>query len=147
MLILGMKPITGVRLVTIKRTKNTFIISKIEDLSSQLQTQAAQQFRVPNMGSMIAKSEAGSPAQEEEEVDEMGVGPRAIDQVMPNVRSAPWYMTTRAPITETCGCCYLEEVKVLDEKMLPWRFVQPQGYAHARWMLAAYSTGRFVLGP
>ncbi|GMH09074.1 hypothetical protein Nepgr_010914 [Nepenthes gracilis] len=106
MLKLGMKPVTGVSRVTIKRTKNilffiskpdvfkspnseTYVIfgeAKIEDLSSQLQTQAAQQFRVPNMGSMMAKSEAtaaGAPAlEEEEEVDEMGVEPRDIDLVM-----------------------------------------------------------------
>ncbi|KAL4572956.1 hypothetical protein LXL04_019745 [Taraxacum kok-saghyz] len=65
MLKLGMKPLVGVSRVTIKRTKNvmffiskpdvfkspnseTYVIfgeAKIEDLSSQLQTQAAQQFR------------------------------------------------------------------------------------------------------
>ena len=38
----------------------TYIIfgeAKIEDLSSQLQTQAAQQFRMPDMGSVMAKSD------------------------------------------------------------------------------------------
>ncbi|XP_039046587.1 nascent polypeptide-associated complex subunit alpha-like protein 2 [Hibiscus syriacus] len=108
MLKLGMKPVTGVSRVTIKRTKNvlffiskpdvfkspnseTYVIfgeAKIEDLSSQLQTQAAQQFRVPDMGSLTAKpdtfsSAAGAPAdEEEEEVDETGVEPRDIDLVM-----------------------------------------------------------------
>ncbi|KAE8727352.1 Nascent polypeptide-associated complex subunit alpha-like protein 2 [Hibiscus syriacus] len=91
----------GVSRVTIKRTKNVlFFISKpdvfkspnsetyaifgeakIEDLSSQLQTQAAQQFRVPGMGSLTAKPDtftaaAGAP------VDETGVEPRDIDLVM-----------------------------------------------------------------
>ncbi|GLT48323.1 hypothetical protein SLA2020_219550 [Shorea laevis] len=108
MLKLGLKPITGVSRVTIKRTKNilffiskpdvfkspnseTYIIfgeAKIEDLSSQLQTQAAQQFRMPDMGSVMAKSDtsaaaAGAKADEEEEqVDETGVEPRDIDLVM-----------------------------------------------------------------
>ncbi|XVE58255.1 hypothetical protein DITRI_Ditri04bG0155700 [Diplodiscus trichospermus] len=108
MLKLGMKPVTGVSRVTIKRTKNilffiskpdvfkspnseTYVIfgeAKIEDLSSQLQTQAAQQFRMPDMGSVMAKSDtsaaaAGAPAdEEEEEIDETGVEPRDIDLVM-----------------------------------------------------------------
>ncbi|BFG23613.1 hypothetical protein CerSpe_098870 [Prunus speciosa] len=108
MLKLGMKPVTGVSRVTIKRTKNilffiskpdvfkspnseTYVIfgeAKIEDLSSQLQTQAAQQFRMPDMSSVMAKSEisaaaAGAQAdEEEEEVDEAGVEPRDIDLVM-----------------------------------------------------------------
>ncbi|KAG9158063.1 hypothetical protein Leryth_000222 [Lithospermum erythrorhizon] len=105
MLKLGMKPVTGVTRVTIKRTKNvlfyiskpdvfkspnsdTYIIfgeAKIEDLSSQLQTQAAQQFRMPDMGSMMAKPEISAAAQaeeDEEEVDETGVEARDIDLVM-----------------------------------------------------------------
>ncbi|XP_031497424.1 nascent polypeptide-associated complex subunit alpha-like protein 1 isoform X3 [Nymphaea colorata] len=104
MLKLGMKPVTGVSRVTIKRTKNilfviskpdtfrsptsdTYIIfgeAKIEDLSSQLQTQAAQQFRVPDISSVITKPEMspGAEADEEEDVDETGVEPRDIDLVM-----------------------------------------------------------------
>ncbi|XP_057800773.1 nascent polypeptide-associated complex subunit alpha-like protein 2 [Salvia miltiorrhiza] len=108
MLKLGMKPVLGVSRVTIKRTKNilffiskpdvfkspnseTYVIfgeAKIEDLSSQLQTQAAQQFRMPDMGSVMAKSELTASAasaqadEEEEEVDETGVEPRDIDLVM-----------------------------------------------------------------
>ncbi|KAL1547296.1 hypothetical protein AAHA92_23791 [Salvia divinorum] len=109
MLKLGMKPVLGVSRVTIKRTKNilffiskpdvfkspnseTYVIfgeAKIEDLSSQLQTQAAQQFRMPDMGSVMAKPELAATAEsapvdeeEEEEVDETGVEPRDIDLVM-----------------------------------------------------------------
>ncbi|KAL5989109.1 hypothetical protein ACLOJK_027211 [Asimina triloba] len=105
MLKLGMKPVTGVTRVTIKRTKNIlFVISKpdvfkspnsetyvifgeakIEDLSCQLQTQAAQQFRMPDISSMMAKSDVSATApvdEEEEEVDETGVEPRDIDLVM-----------------------------------------------------------------
>ncbi|XP_010251322.1 PREDICTED: nascent polypeptide-associated complex subunit alpha-like protein 4 [Nelumbo nucifera] len=108
MLKLGMKPVTGVTRVTIKRTKNilfvvskpdvfkspnseTYVIfgeAKIEDLSSQLQTQAAQQFRMPDMGSVMAKPDVAAAAgaaqadEEEEEVDETGVEPRDIDLVM-----------------------------------------------------------------
>ncbi|XP_073033056.1 nascent polypeptide-associated complex subunit alpha-like protein 2 [Primulina eburnea] len=108
MLKLGMKPVPGVSRVTIKRTKNimffisnpdvfknpnseTYIIfgeAKIEDLSSQLQTQAAQQFRMPDMSSVMAKSEIAATAanaqadEEEEEVDETGVEARDVDLVM-----------------------------------------------------------------
>ncbi|CAO2838487.1 unnamed protein product [Amaranthus hypochondriacus] len=106
MLKLGLKPVTGVSRVTIKRAKNilffiskpdvfkspnteTYVIfgeAKIEDLSSQLQTQAAQQFRLPDMASMMAKSEASTVSaaaqEEEEEVDDTGVEPRDIDLVM-----------------------------------------------------------------
>lgn len=69
----------------------TYIIfgeAKIEDLSSQLQTQAAQQFRMPDMGSVMAKPDAAAAAadaqaeEEEEEVDDTGVEPRDIDLVM-----------------------------------------------------------------
>ncbi|OIV96908.1 hypothetical protein TanjilG_00490 [Lupinus angustifolius] len=108
MLKLGLKPVTGVSRVTIKRTKNvlffiskpdvfkspnseTYVIfgeAKIEDLSSQLQNQAAQQFRMPDLQSLTAKQDqgaaaAGAPAdEEEEEVDETGVAPHDIDLVM-----------------------------------------------------------------
>ncbi|KAI3471273.1 hypothetical protein Pfo_027936 [Paulownia fortunei] len=108
MLKLGMKPVTGVSRVTIKRTKNvlffiskpdvfkspnseTYVIfgeAKIEDLSSQLQTRAAQQFRMPDMGSVMAKSEIAATSasaqadEEEEDVDETGVETRDIDLVM-----------------------------------------------------------------
>ncbi|XP_022139182.1 nascent polypeptide-associated complex subunit alpha-like protein 2 [Momordica charantia] len=111
MLKLGMKPVTGVSRVTIKRTKNilffiskpdvfkspnseTYVIfgeAKIEDLSSQLQTQAAQQFKMPDMGHVMGKSDISGGAaaggalaeeEEEEEVDESGVEPRDIDLVM-----------------------------------------------------------------
>ncbi|QCE15460.1 nascent polypeptide-associated complex subunit alpha [Vigna unguiculata] len=107
MLKLGLKPVSGVSRVTIKRTKNvlffiskpdvfkspnseTYVIfgeAKIEDLSSQLQTQAAQQFRMPDVGSVLAKQDqdaaaAAAQPEEEEEVDETGVEPHDIDLVM-----------------------------------------------------------------
>ncbi|CAL0327525.1 unnamed protein product [Lupinus luteus] len=109
MLKLGLKPVTGVSRVTIKRTKNvlffiskpdvfksphseTYVIfgeAKIEDLSSQLQSQAAQQFRMPDIASISAKpdevaaAEGAQPDEEEEdEVDETGVAPHDIDLVM-----------------------------------------------------------------
>ncbi|KAL4557238.1 hypothetical protein LXL04_035411 [Taraxacum kok-saghyz] len=107
MLKLGMKPVLGVSRVTIKRAKNimffiskpdvfkspnseTYVIfgeAKIEDLSSQLQTQAAQQFRMPDMGSVMGKTDISPAAaqadeEEEEEVDETGVEIRDIDLVM-----------------------------------------------------------------
>ena len=57
-------------------------------MSSQLQSQAAQQFRMPDVGSVLAKQDqdaaaaAAQPEEEEEEVDETGVEPHDIDLVM-----------------------------------------------------------------
>ncbi|KAH9319616.1 hypothetical protein KI387_021385 [Taxus chinensis] len=103
MLKLGMKPVPGVTRVTIKKSKNIlFVISKpdvfkspasdtyivfgeakIEDLSSQLQTQAAEQFKAPDIGHLTMKPESSSAAQEEdEEVDDTGVEPKDIELVM-----------------------------------------------------------------
>ncbi|XP_044504980.1 nascent polypeptide-associated complex subunit alpha-like protein 1 isoform X1 [Mangifera indica] len=104
MLKLGMKPIPGVSRVTVKKSKNIlFVISKpdvfksptsetyivfgeakIEDLSSQLQTQAAEQFKAPppNLTSVASKPESSTMTQDEEEVDETGVEPKDIELVM-----------------------------------------------------------------
>ncbi|XP_072980919.1 nascent polypeptide-associated complex subunit alpha-like protein 1 [Typha angustifolia] len=102
MLKLGMKPILGVSRVTVKKSKNIlFVISKpdvfkspnsdtyvifgeakIEDLSSQLQTQAAEQFKAPDLSHVISKTETSATAQDDEEVDETGVEPKDIDLVM-----------------------------------------------------------------
>ncbi|KAJ4755796.1 Nascent polypeptide-associated complex subunit alpha-like protein [Rhynchospora pubera] len=103
MLKLGMKPIPGVTRVTIRKSKNilfaisnpdvfkspnsdTYIMfgeAKIEDLSSQLQTHAAEQFKAPDLSRISAKTEALPPVQEDdEEVDETGVEPKDIDLVM-----------------------------------------------------------------
>lgn len=102
MLKLGMKPIPGVSRVTVKKSKNIlFVISKpdvfksptsdtyvifgeakIEDLSSQLQTQAAEQFKAPDLSHVISKPESSAVAQDEEDVDETGVEPKDIELVM-----------------------------------------------------------------
>ncbi|XP_034693465.1 nascent polypeptide-associated complex subunit alpha-like protein 1 isoform X2 [Vitis riparia] len=102
MLKLGMKTIPGVSRVTIKKSKNIlFVISKpdvfksptsdtyvifgeakIEDLSSQLQTQAAEQFKAPNVHPAAAQPETAAVVQDDEEVDETGVEPKDIDLVM-----------------------------------------------------------------
>lgn len=70
-------------------TSETYVIfgeAKIEDLSSQLQAQAAQQFRMQDLSKVMAKQDAAAaaaaPADEEEEVDEAGIEPRDIDLVM-----------------------------------------------------------------
>lgn len=68
----------------------TYVIfgeAKIEDLSSQLQTQAAQQFRVPDMSNVVTSKPESSAApdaaaEEDEEVDDSGVEPRDIELVM-----------------------------------------------------------------
>ncbi|KAJ3676200.1 hypothetical protein LUZ60_003612 [Juncus effusus] len=103
MLKLGMKPIPGVSRVTVKKSKNIlFVISKpdvfksptsdtyvifgeakIEDLSSQLQTQAAEQFKAPDLSHVMQKPEPSAAGQDEdEEVDETGVEPKDIELVM-----------------------------------------------------------------
>uniref|UniRef100_A0A0D6QTM5 NAC-A/B domain-containing protein n=1 Tax=Araucaria cunninghamii TaxID=56994 RepID=A0A0D6QTM5_ARACU len=104
MLKLGMKPIPGVTRVTVKKSKNIlFVISKpdvfkspasdtyivfgeakIEDLGQQLQTQAAEQFKAPDLSHVMAKPESSAAIQEEEEedVDETGVEPKDIELVM-----------------------------------------------------------------
>ncbi|CAA2986944.1 nascent polypeptide-associated complex subunit alpha-like protein 3 [Olea europaea var. sylvestris] len=102
MLKLGMKPIPGVSRVTVKKSKNilfviskpdvfkspnsdTYIIfgeAKIEDLSSQLQTQAAEQFKAPNISNVAPKPEPVTVAQDDEDVDETGVEPKDIELVM-----------------------------------------------------------------
>ncbi|KAK7396065.1 hypothetical protein VNO78_16804 [Psophocarpus tetragonolobus] len=102
MLKLGMKPVTGVSRVTVKKSKNilfviskpdvfksptsdTYIIfgeAKIEDLSSQLQTQAAEQFKAPNVSNVGLKPETSAAAQDDEDVDETGVDPKDIELVM-----------------------------------------------------------------
>ncbi|KAL3533410.1 hypothetical protein ACH5RR_006931 [Cinchona calisaya] len=102
MLKLGMKPIPGVSRVTVKKSKNIlFVISKpdvfksptsdtyvvfgeakIEDLSSQLQTQAAEQFKAPNLSNVISKPEPSIVAQDDEDVDETDVEPKDIELVM-----------------------------------------------------------------
>ncbi|XP_054802704.1 nascent polypeptide-associated complex subunit alpha-like protein 1 [Prosopis cineraria] len=102
MLKLGMKPVTGVSRVTVKKSKNilfviskpdvfksptsdTYIIfgeAKIEDLSSQLQTQAAEQFKAPNLSNVGLKPESSAMAQDDDDVDETGVDPKDIELVM-----------------------------------------------------------------
>ncbi|KAG5242492.1 hypothetical protein OIU77_029603 [Salix suchowensis] len=102
MLKLGMKPLPGVSRVTVKKSKNImFVISKpdvfkspnsdtyivfgeakIEDLSSQLQTQAAEQFKAPNPSMAVSQPESSSTAQDDEDVDETGVEPKDIELVM-----------------------------------------------------------------
>ncbi|XP_010437085.1 PREDICTED: nascent polypeptide-associated complex subunit alpha-like protein 4 [Camelina sativa] len=108
MLKLGMKPVTDVSRVTIKRSKNVlFVISKpdvfkspnsdtyvifgeakIDDMSSQLQAQAAQRFKMPDVASMIPNTDASESASvpieedDDEDVDETGVEAKDIDLVM-----------------------------------------------------------------
>ncbi|KAF9688822.1 hypothetical protein SADUNF_Sadunf01G0028000 [Salix dunnii] len=91
MLKLGMKPIPGILFVISKPdvfkspTSDTYVIfgeAKIEDLSSQLQTQAAEQFKAPDLSHVISKPETSAVAQDDEEVDETGVEPKDIELVM-----------------------------------------------------------------
>ncbi|GBG59624.1 hypothetical protein CBR_g49889 [Chara braunii] len=100
---LGMKPVPGVIRVTIRKSKNilfviskpdvfkspnsdTYIIfgeAKIEDLTSQAQFNAAEQFKAPDLAQVEQKiSEVPSAADvEEEEVDETGVEPKDVELV------------------------------------------------------------------
>lgn len=68
-------------------TSDTYVIfgeAKIEDLSSQLQTQAAEQFKAPDLSHVISKPESSlaAAAQDDEDVDEHGVEPKDIELVM-----------------------------------------------------------------
>lgn len=61
--------------------------AKIEDLSSQLQSQAAEQFKVPEMANVESSkgAEPSSTAEAEDDegdVDETGVEPKDIELVM-----------------------------------------------------------------
>ena len=65
----------------------TYVIfgeAKIEDLGSQLQTQAAEQFKVPNVNHAASQPETAAVVEDDdgEEVDETGVEPKDIDLVM-----------------------------------------------------------------
>ncbi|URD76842.1 nascent polypeptide-associated complex [Musa troglodytarum] len=66
-------------------TSDSYVIfgeAKIEDLSSQLQTQAAEQFKAPDLSHVISKPETSAIVQDDEEVDETGVEPKDIELVM-----------------------------------------------------------------
>eukprot|EP00941_MAST-03F_sp_MAST-3F-sp1_P003413 g3413.t1 len=102
---LGMKQVNGIVRCTIKKSKtilfvvtkpdvfkspssDTYVIfgeAKIEDLSAQAQSNAAQQFRAPtaDVTRDASATEASTPAAEEEgeEVDESGVEARDIELV------------------------------------------------------------------
>ncbi|KAF5761100.1 putative nascent polypeptide-associated complex subunit alpha, NAC A/B domain superfamily [Helianthus annuus] len=55
---------------------DTYVIfgeAKIEDLNSQLQSQAGEQFKAPNLSNVISTSEPTAVAQDDEDVDETGV--------------------------------------------------------------------------
>ncbi|XP_781778.4 nascent polypeptide-associated complex subunit alpha [Strongylocentrotus purpuratus] len=107
---LGLKAIAGVQRVTIRKSKNilfviqrpevfkspasdTYIVfgeAKIEDLSQQAQTQAAEQFRAPQKTPAASEKAAASeqPAAEEsdgddgEEIDASNIEPKDIELVM-----------------------------------------------------------------
>merc|ERR1712070_1248982 len=103
---LGMKPVAGVMRVTVKKSKNilfviskpdvfkspasdTYIIfgeAKIEDLSAQAQTAAAEQFKSPQLPKLemarIAEKPEIEELDEDGEVDESGVEPKDIELVM-----------------------------------------------------------------
>ncbi|KAF8096181.1 hypothetical protein N665_0316s0026 [Sinapis alba] len=105
MLKLGMKPITGVShglkmqiLFVISKpdvfkspASDTYVIlgeAKVEDLSSQLQTQAAERFKAPDLSNMISKGETSSSAAAPAgDLDmkmciEEGMEPKVIELVM-----------------------------------------------------------------
>ncbi len=104
---LGMKPVSTIMRVTIKKSKNilfvianpdvykspasdTYIIfgeAKIEDLSAQAQTTAAEQFKEPSQPKPELAMRPPKPAaieevDEGEELDESGVEPKDIELVM-----------------------------------------------------------------
>merc|ERR1719152_574427 len=105
---LGMKAVPGIIRVTVKKSKNilfvisrpdvfkspssdTYIIfgeAKIEDLSAQAQSAAAEQFRTPEImtppSTVASKASAGATVEDDgdESIDETGVDPKDIELVM-----------------------------------------------------------------
>jgi len=105
---LGLKQVTGVNRVTIRKSKNilfvinkpdvyknpasdTYIVfgeAKIEDLSQQAQMAAAEKFKAPEISTGLGDSGAGAVSQpiqeesEDEEIDDSGVEPKDIELVM-----------------------------------------------------------------
>jgi nascent polypeptide-associated complex subunit alpha len=101
---LGMKPVSGIVRVTIKKSKNilfviskpdvfkspasdTYIIfgeAKIEDLSAQAQAAAAEQFKKPDMSAVSSEPAAAvaAIADDDGDVDESGVEESDIKLVM-----------------------------------------------------------------
>ncbi|EDV20951.1 expressed hypothetical protein [Trichoplax adhaerens] len=106
---LGLKVVTGISRVTIKRSKNIlFVISnpdvykspasdtyivfgeaKVEDLSQQAQVQAAEKFKAPEEAKTAAAGQAANVStiqeeeeEEEEEVDETDIEAKDIELVM-----------------------------------------------------------------
>lgn len=102
---LGMKPVPNIYRVTVKKSKNilfviskpdvfkspssdTYIIfgeAKIEDLSAQAQSAAAEQFRSPDMSSAFQASAASSASKgsaADEDVDDTGVDAKDIELVI-----------------------------------------------------------------
>eukprot|EP00899_Mesostigma_viride_P010238 jgi/Mesvir1/19215/Mv11524-RA.1 len=101
---LGMKAVPGVSRVTIKKSKNILFVinkpdvfkspasdthvifgeAKIEDLTSQAQSAAAEQFKAPEAMQHGAVEATGAAAAEEDEgeVDETGVDAKDIELVM-----------------------------------------------------------------
>lgn len=102
---LGMKPVPGIVRVTVKKSKNilfviqkpdvfkspsstTYIIfgeAKIEDLSAQAQSMAAEQFRAPDITRMPAAAPAAADAgedEDDEDVDDTGLESKDIELVM-----------------------------------------------------------------
>nr|BAK06432.1 predicted protein [Hordeum vulgare subsp. vulgare] len=101
---LGMKAITGVNRVTIKKSKTvTYVLSKpdvfkssrsetyvmfgevkLEDVNTELlQTQAAEQFKTQGPSGVISKDEPSmAAAQDDEEIDETGVDKKDVELVM-----------------------------------------------------------------
>ncbi|CAI5497354.1 unnamed protein product [Closterium sp. Naga37s-1] len=99
---LGLRALTGVSRVTIKQSKstlfaisrpdvfmspasNTYVIfGEIEDLSAHVQSQAAEQFKMPDFAAADVKAvETAAAAEEaEEDVDATGVEEKDIELVM-----------------------------------------------------------------
>ena len=69
---------------------DTYVIfgeAKIEDLSSQIQSQAAEQFKAPDLSNVVSQGESSSSASavvqdDDEDIDEEGVDAKDVELVM-----------------------------------------------------------------
>ncbi|CAE7658817.1 unnamed protein product, partial [Symbiodinium microadriaticum] len=102
---LGMRPVSGINRVTIRKSKNilfsiaqpdvfksatsdTYIIfgeAKVDDLSAQAQSKAAEQFRAPEGAAASAAAAPAAAVEDEGDVDDEGVDPKDIDLVIAQI--------------------------------------------------------------
>ena len=150
-----MKSVKGIVRVTVKKSKNIlFVISKpdvykspnsdtiifgeakIEDLSAQAQTQAAEQFRAPDMSAAsAAPAAAGDDGDDDEEVDDSGVEQKDIDLVMSQAN------VSRAKAVKALKENDNDIVNAIVSHRSPWRTCDVHAYFRSPGILLVWRAG------